>query len=166
MNPSVQTLAAVFLCLFSAISILDGAPPDSAPSLPSREKTLILEAYNLWTALADEIWPGAAILKSPMIYVGEQHEYAIGFERPLEGFSDTGTSLLGKSVQVRSRTLALNLSASFPMQGIPAVLMGSVVSVRDNCNDFLIVLALVLDQIDSQADRVAHGGTASRVKVR
>ncbi|HYP12970.1 MAG TPA: hypothetical protein VEQ63_03525 [Bryobacteraceae bacterium] len=113
------------LCLVLALSSADGAPADSAPKLPPREKALITEAYTLWSAVANEIWPGTSSLKAPLIYVAEQHEYAIGFQRSLEGFTDTRDSVVGMSVQVRNRSFALDLSASFPVQGIPAVVMGS-----------------------------------------
>jgi hypothetical protein len=60
-----------------------------------------------------------------LVYVGEQHEYAIGFPRPLEGFRDTGDRMLASPVQVRDRRLAKDVSATFPLQGTPAAIMGS-----------------------------------------
>ena len=121
----MRSFAATVVCLFAAMSTLDGAPASSVPRLPARERALILEAYHLWSALADQIWPGTATLKAPMVYVGEQHEYAIGFERPLEGFRDTGESLIGKPIEVRDRILSLNMAATFPLQGSAAVVIGS-----------------------------------------
>ncbi|MFN7918948.1 MAG: hypothetical protein U0Q16_02560 [Bryobacteraceae bacterium] len=85
----------------------------------------MLEANHLWATVADQIWPGASKLQAPFVYALGQHEYAIGFPRSLTGFSETGESLLGRPIQSRPRTVALNISASFPVDGIPAVLLGS-----------------------------------------
>jgi hypothetical protein len=125
MHLSPRIFAAGCLCSVSVMSVAYGAAVDPAPKLRPAEEALIVEAYSLWSALADEIWPGTSSLKAPFVYVEAQHEYAIGFPRPLEGFRSTDDSLLGKSVQVRNRTFAPDVSASFPLQGIPAVVMGS-----------------------------------------
>ncbi|HYZ85653.1 MAG TPA: hypothetical protein VE621_14680 [Bryobacteraceae bacterium] len=137
-NVSLWRFAAICLFLISAIFVGDGAPADGAPKLPAREKALITEAYSVWSAFADEIWPGSSKLKAPFLYVGEQHEYAVGFPRPLEGFTDTGDLLLGKTVQARKRTLAPDVSASFPIQGITAVVMGSPEALRKTSGGWII----------------------------
>lgn len=124
MNVSSCRLAVV-CCLLSVMPIADGAPSNSGPNLPPDDRALIAEAYSLWSAVADDIWPGASRVKSPFVYVSKQHEYAIGFPRLLDGFRPNGDTLLGQSIQVRERSLAVDLSASFPLQGVPAVMMGS-----------------------------------------
>jgi hypothetical protein len=109
----------------AVMSLADSARAASRPQLPPQGKTLIIEAYHLWTEFAETIWPGASSVKAPFVYIDGNYEYAIGFPGALEGFKDIGDSLLDRPVQVRERTFAPDLSASFPLEGIPAVLMGS-----------------------------------------
>lgn len=45
---------------------------------------------------------------------------------------------MGKAVQVRDRTLAVDLSASFPLQGIPAVVMGSPEALEKSLGNWVI----------------------------
>jgi hypothetical protein len=92
MNLSLRKLAAKFVCLVAAIFIADGAPADSAPPLPARERALIMEAYNLWSVVADDVWPGTSSVRAPFVYVGGQHEYAIGFPRLLPVSETAGTA--------------------------------------------------------------------------
>jgi hypothetical protein len=79
-------------------------------------------------------------LKSPVIYVRRQHEYAIAFPRSLDGFKDTGDNVLGKPIQVRDRTFSPDISASFPVQGIPAALMGSPEALGRSLGSWVITV--------------------------
>src|ERR1035437_8976791 len=91
-----------------------------------RDRAIIGEAYNLWSCVADGIWPGASAINIPFIYVGEEYEYAIGFPAALDGFIHSDEALQGgRNLQMRKRTLGRDLSASFPIGGVPAVVMGS-----------------------------------------
>jgi hypothetical protein len=126
-------------CLVGTAWIVNGALEDSASKLAAREKVLITEAYSLWSAVADEVWPGASALKAPFVYVGEHHEYAIGFPGTLKGFTQTGDSLPDRrSIQVRQRTLHRDLSASFPLEGTPAVVMGSPEALGKSLGNWVI----------------------------
>jgi peroxiredoxin len=96
------------------------------PALTRQDAALIAEAYHLQEALADKVWPGWSQVAMPFIYITADYEYGINFPQTLSGFSAVrNDSLLGKPVQVRKRTLAANLSASFPFEGISAVVMGT-----------------------------------------
>jgi hypothetical protein len=118
--------AAIAGCLIFCLALHGDAPVTSSPSLPDRDRILIQEAYNLWSSVAEGIWPGASKVGIPLLYVGTQSEYAIGFPKPLDGFTDSGVlDPHGRGVQVRVRTLSPDLAASFPVDGIPAVVMGT-----------------------------------------
>lgn len=138
MNFGPPTLLANCLYLAAVVQTAVGAPEGSALKLPPRDAVLIAEAYHLWAAVAEGIWPGTSGLQAPFVYVGERQEFAIGFPRALAGFSDTGEKLGGKSIQVRNRTLAPDLSASFPLDGVPAALMGSPEALKKNLASWVI----------------------------
>jgi hypothetical protein len=147
-------------CLVWTASIVDGAPAGSAQELAAREKVLIAEAYSLWSAVADEIWPGASALKAPFVYVGEHHEYAIGFPGALMGFRQAGDSLPDqRSIQVRKRTLDRDLSASFPLEGIPAVVMGSPKALGKSLGNWVITAGHEMFHV-FQAANGAYGKAA------
>jgi hypothetical protein len=110
----IVVLASIALPLVAAV-----------PTLSAQEKAIIGEAYNLWSSKIDSLWPGASKINIPLVYVGEEWEFAIAFPAPLNGFMDSGERLAECHVQVRTRTLDRTLSASFPFDGIPAVVVGS-----------------------------------------
>lgn len=117
----------ISLALF--LPLLCIAAKAAEPNLGPQDLALIEEAYHLWATQADRVWPGASQVRTPMIYVGEAEEYALGFGRPLPGFTNAGmaSERLGP-VQVRARTFPLNSSAAFPVEGTMAVVMGRPVA--------------------------------------
>lgn len=163
MNFRLRKYAFAWLTLISVMSLADSALAASMPQLPLPGKVLIAEAYNLWTELADAVWPGASSVKAPFVYIDGNHEYAIGFPRALEGFKDTGESLLGKPVQVRDRKLAPNLSASFPLEGIPAVLMGSPEALGKNLGNWVITVAHEMFHVFQAANGSYQKATALEI---
>ncbi|MDQ1470224.1 MAG: hypothetical protein QOJ99_1704, partial [Bryobacterales bacterium] len=118
------TIAPYWVLLLVAFT--PAAADSSDRGLSPRDAAIIEEAYNVWFSVVDGIWPGASQVFAPMVYIGEQYEYAIGFAGQLTGFTNAGS--LGTSqrrVQLRLRTLAPDLAASFPSEGTPAVVIGS-----------------------------------------
>jgi hypothetical protein len=107
--------------------LLAAAAQDSpVPGLSPRDKALIEEAQNLWLATADHVWPGASGVQAPWLYITADHEYAIGFPFNLKGFSPVrGTMHDRRSIQVRSRTMARDLTAAFPFEGVHTVAIGT-----------------------------------------
>lgn len=123
----------VALLLLAHLLLVTAGAAD--PKLQPRDLALIEEAYHLWTTQADKIWPGASKLRTPMIYIGETEEYAIGFDHPLKGFAQAGFAQAGIAqasiannklgpVQIRTRSFPRNLSASFPVEGTATVVIG------------------------------------------
>jgi hypothetical protein len=108
------------------------------PTLSVPEKAIIGEAYNLWSSRIDSIWPSASKINIPFVYVGEEWEYAIGFPAALNGFIDQGERLRERTVQVRARTLDRTLSASFPLDGSPAVVIGSPEALGKSAGEWVI----------------------------
>jgi hypothetical protein len=128
-------VAAIAGCL----ALHADAPVASVPALSDRNQILIEEAYNLWASVADSIWPGASKVGIPFVFVDAQREYAIGFPKHLDGFGDAG--VLGphrRGVQVRVRTLDADSSASFPVNGIVAAVMGTPEALRKSPGEWII----------------------------
>ncbi len=92
--------------------------------LGPREVALIEEAYHLWSTQADRIWPGASGVRAPIVYVGQNDEYAIGFTQPLSGFGNAGSAGKLGTIQVRQRRLPPEVSAFLEVEGVKAVAMG------------------------------------------
>lgn len=92
--------------------------------LGSRETALIEEAYRLWKANADGIWPGASSVRAPLLFVDQTEEFAVGFARALKGFANAGTAGKLGAVQVRSRQLPVDVAAFLEIEGEKAVAIG------------------------------------------
>lgn len=111
----------------------------SDDNLSNQDIAVLSEAYNLWSSAGDSIWRGATKISIPVVYVKHDREYAIGFPSHLEGFAAFPPSaLLNKSVQFRKRTFSPTLSASFPVAGSPAVVIGSPEALGKTPEDWVI----------------------------
>ena len=96
--------------------------------------------YHLWSSRADDIWANAGKTRIPVVYVKDNIEYAIGFPEPIEGFGPV-ISESGLSLQARPRTFATDLSASFPVAGTPAVVLGSPELLKKAPEEWVIIAA-------------------------
>ncbi|MGI9070268.1 MAG: hypothetical protein ACR2JB_02790 [Bryobacteraceae bacterium] len=110
--------------LLLATTALARLPP-IPDNLSDQDIAVIQELYHLWSTKSESIWPGASKVQIPILYIKSNTEYAIGFPGHVTGFAPARTpSELQGSVQVRKRTLATNLSASFPVEGTATVVIG------------------------------------------
>jgi len=140
-----QILAA--LIIFSSFNCLaqvkkPGAviAKQSASTPLSRQDTVrIAEAYNLWKSLGEKIWPGWTDVAMPLVYVTSDYEYAIGFPKPMTGFLPLEqTSVATRSIQFRKRTFDTTLSASFPIEGIQAIVIGTPAALEKSSTEWTI----------------------------
>lgn len=105
--------------------------PQTAPPLPRQDAVLIDETYHLWRTLGEKLWPGWTEVPMPLIYVTENYEYAVGFSRPLEGFTQLGPdAMLDKSVQVRKRIFGTHIAATFPYEGFATIAVGTPAALQ------------------------------------
>ena len=97
------------------------------PPLSSQDATLIAEAYHLWQSLGEKLWPGwTTITTPPFIYVTSEYEYAIGFPKPLQGFTQLEANAEPNGqIQARKRVFSTHVAASFPYEGIPTIVIGT-----------------------------------------
>ncbi len=101
-------------------------PATPTSNLSTQDMTVIDELCHLWSAKADNIWPGASKIPVRLIYIKADSEYAIGFAPNVEGFTTLiSPASFQHSIQARKRTFATDLSASFSIGQTPAVVIGS-----------------------------------------
>jgi hypothetical protein len=112
---------ALLVLVTTAVASLPPIPEN----LSDQDIAVIQELYQLWSSKSESIWPGASKVRSPILYIKRDTEYAIGFPGHVNGFMPvTRPSALQESLQARPRTLATDLSASFPVEGTAAVVIG------------------------------------------
>jgi peroxiredoxin len=88
------------------------------------------------------MWPGSTAVPMPLLYITANHEYAVGFPKSLEGFQSLERdSLINQSIQIRNRVLDPNLSASFPIGGFHAVVIGTPASLEKSPGEWVLVTA-------------------------
>jgi hypothetical protein len=129
----------LFLAVVAATQVQPSQPP---AGLSSQDVAVIAEVSNLWSTNAESIWPGASKIRIPILYIKADAEYAIAFPKDLPGFRSIQApeGFLGV-VQVGSRTLATDLSASFPIEGVPAVVIGSPQLINKGVEEWVITAA-------------------------
>jgi hypothetical protein len=107
----------IFVCA-ALPSNVSAERPQNIPQLSRQDATLISEAYHLWQKVGEKVWTGWTKISIPFIYVTSDYEYAIGFPRKLEGFTQLGQSAwLDKSIQARKRVLSTHVSFSYEGDG-------------------------------------------------
>jgi hypothetical protein len=138
MRVSTQSLVLLLL----ASSLITKPAASHQVELTVQDAAAIEELYHLWSAEADSVWIGASKTKIPVLYIKSDTEYAIGFPEKVLGFVPvSGPSELHRSVQARPRILATDLSASFPVEGVAAVVIGSPELLKKSPEDWVLVAA-------------------------
>ncbi len=117
---------------------------EAQPTTLSQRDTAVLgEAYHLVSTLGDELWPGWSAVDLPVVYVSDDNEFAVGFSKDLEGFRTLPAieSLPGK-LQVRKRAFSPQMAASFYVEGVPAVIIGTPDALESGPTDWVLTAAL------------------------
>ena len=91
---------------------------------------------------AESIWPGASKIRIPILYIKPTPNMPLLSPRTCPAFeaSRRPKGFL-VSLQVGSRTLATDLSASFPIEGVPAVVIGSPQLINKGVEEWVITAA-------------------------
>jgi hypothetical protein len=77
-----------------------------------------------------------------MLYITPEYEFAIGFPKRLEGFRPLGDSRReGATVQFRARTIDPHLAASFPLEGVPVLVIGRPAALEKSPNTWVVTAA-------------------------
>jgi len=112
-------------------------PPTSA-QLRAQDAVRIAEAFNLLRSLGEKIWPGWTEVSMPLLYITPDYEYAIGFPKTMAGFLSLEQGSFDKAIQVRKRVLDAGLSASFPIEGVPAVVIGTPAALEKSSGEWAL----------------------------
>jgi hypothetical protein len=127
-------IVSSFSC-FAQMSNADAAR--SSPELSREDEVRIAEAYNLWKSVGDSIWPGWTNVPMPMLYITPDYEYAIGFPKLLTGFEPQGRRI-DQTIQTRKRVLDETLSASFPIDGMQAIVVGTPAALEKSSGEWVL----------------------------
>jgi hypothetical protein len=134
----ILTAAAIF----TAARTADQPGPAATASFADADRALIAEAYHLWRTLGEELWPGWTKVSMAMVYITAENEFAIGFSKPLAGFRPLAdTRCEGVPVLARARTFGPHLSASFPLEGVPAVVIGRPAALEKSPGEWVVTAA-------------------------
>lgn len=100
------------------------AAPDSV-ALPESDRIRIAEGRRIAGTVGDKLWPGWSEAPFPVLLVTKEKEFLIGHPRPGEDFAPVAyDSLLEGNVFVRARVYDMGLLATFPLRGVPTVVIG------------------------------------------
>lgn len=95
------------------------------PTLPQADRIRIAEAFRLADALGDELWPGWGRTPFAILLITAEYEFLIRHPKPPDDFTLIGEdSVLRSKIWVRKRKYDLNLLATFPISGVPTIVVG------------------------------------------
>lgn len=96
-----------------------------------KDAALINEAYRVQKLFGNELWKGWADLQIPILYITGEKEFAINFPKKMSGFEPISSPFLTeKNIQVRKRVFEKGLMASFDIEGIDTVVIGSPTNIK------------------------------------
>ena len=113
-------LVLVLLLLFPA-----AAAAQEKPRLNDIDRVRLAEAFHIGDALGDQLWAGWTKAPFAVLLVTAEHEFLIRHSKPSSDFVLLGDDALLKSkIYYRQRTQPLNFLATFPMAGVPTIVVG------------------------------------------
>ena len=100
--------------------------PSRPPAIPEGDRIRLAEAYRLAAAIGDGIWPGWGRVPFATVLVAGESEYFVRHPHSPAGSAPLGRdALLGSDVFVRARTFSPGFLATFPVEGISTVVVGT-----------------------------------------
>ena len=104
--------------LFTALLLTTTLLAQSPKPLPSDDAARIAEFYRLATQIENTVWPNWSTAPAPLLLVTSDTEYLTHFPAPPSDFQK-----LTDDLYVRPRQFPVNLLATFPAFGPPAVIL-------------------------------------------
>lgn len=112
-------LALALLCCAQSVSAQTG------PRVAAADRVRLAEAFRLGETLGDRIWEGWGKAPFAVLLVTPEGEFLMRHPRPPQDFAPVGHDpLLRGEVFFRKRTLNPNLLATFPVGGVPTIVIG------------------------------------------
>lgn len=166
----MKTLAMIAVALTTIPAL--GFTPTHAQvsdhvSLSERDAAILEEAYHVWRTLGEEVWPGWTAVDMPVLYVTESVEFGIGFPKTLaEAEPLEGVKVAGYDVQARDRVFSPTLGASFFVEGVSCVIIGTPSALETSPNQWVMKacheMFHVLSTQRGSVDKIAALGIADR----
>jgi hypothetical protein len=101
------------------------APAQDKPRLNDVDRVRLSEAFRIGDALGNQIWAGWNQAPFAVLLVTPENEFLIRHPKPAADFVLLGDDTLLKSkVYYRKRTQPLNFLATFPIAGVPTIVVG------------------------------------------
>ncbi len=115
------------ILIFAFLSIFSISALAQDDELNERDIALISESFHLQEQLGEIVWKGWAPQKAPFLYKKEGYDYLIFHENPPEGFNTYSKTFQGAPIYRRVRADSLDLEATMDINGIPTIVMTSLV---------------------------------------
>jgi hypothetical protein len=97
----------------------------ATPTIPNDDCVRINEAHRIAAEVGEDLWPGWKTAPFAILLVTANHEFLIDHPRPGDTFEDTGVDRrLGTHVFVRDRVFNPAMLATFPVDGVPTIVIG------------------------------------------
>lgn len=106
------------LVILLLLAILLSSQQPSTPQLSSQNTTRIKEFYQLASAIQDGLWSGWSKVPDPLLLVTNDTEFLTHSPEPPREMNR-----VGEDMYARARQFSVNLQATFPAFGPPAVIV-------------------------------------------
>ena len=115
--------ALISLFLFTAATVF--AQEASKPAIPEIDRIRLAEAFRIGETLGSKVWKDWDKAPFAVLLVTPENEFLIRHPQPSKDFTLVAyDSLLKSDVYFRKRTQQINFLATFPVGGVPTVVIG------------------------------------------
>ncbi len=111
------------------------------PALSPGDRVRMAEAYRLASRIQDRVWPHWSGAPFPLLLVTDSLEFLVHHPRPSDDFRSLGNdALLESAVFVRKRVYPPNLLATFPLAGVPTIVIGQPASTGKSSTAWVLTV--------------------------
>lgn len=144
----IAACVAVSGANLSALSSAPGVPP-----LPAEQRLRLNEAFHLVETLGPAVWPGFNGRQAPVVLSVGDVEYLLNRTEPLNGFEAvSGDTFRDRPVFARERVFSPALLATFPVNGVTSVVIGTAERTERSVAAWVLTVAHELFHV-FQAER-------------
>lgn len=129
-----------FSALLLFLSCLSAAQETLAPTITYFDRVRIAEFYRLKDAIGEQVWPGWKDAPKAILLISNDHEFLINHPSPGKDFAQTiEDPVLGK-VATRKRVFQKNFLATFPVDGVPTIVVGQAENTGHKSTSWVFTL--------------------------
>lgn len=120
----IRSSIVLLLLLVASTANLASSAVDQ-PRIAEIDRVRLAEAFRIGETLGNKIWPGWDKAPFAVLLVTPEHEFLIRHPKPPSDFIAAGDdSLLQSKVFYRQRTQQPHFLATFPIAGVPTIVVG------------------------------------------